>query len=91
MPSVASSSQRIDGAGPSSSARCGRAVITFIYCIVLLTATVWTEGDESYAVSINAAMSSDLDSDVMVVSPRLHLRMAAVKFYRNSLPTIDLC
>ena len=68
MSSAASSSQRIDGSSPSPSARCDRAVFAFMYCIVLLTAMVWTEGDESYAVSIKAAMSSDLDSDMVVVS-----------------------
>jgi rare lipoprotein A len=68
MSSVASSSQRIDGSGTSLSARCGRGVIAFIYCGVLLTSMVWPNGDEGLVVSIGPAGLSDLESDVVVVS-----------------------
>jgi peptidoglycan lytic transglycosylase len=43
-------------------------VIAFIYGIVLLSAMVWTDGEESYAVSIKVVMPSDLESNMVVVS-----------------------
>jgi rare lipoprotein A len=65
MSSGASSSQRIDGSGSSLSARCGQGAIAFIFALVLLSGTVWTDGNESHAV---AAIPSDVDSDVVVLS-----------------------
>ena len=68
MSSVASCSQRIDGSSTSSSAHDSRIVNAFIYGIVLLAAIVWTDGIESFSVSIKAIEPSDHESDVVVVS-----------------------
>jgi peptidoglycan lytic transglycosylase len=68
MSSVASCSQSIDGSSTSSSAHYSRIVIAFIYCIVFLTAIVWTGGIEIYGVSIKAIEPSDLETDVVVIS-----------------------
>ena len=63
MFSVASSAQHNDGSDISPSTRCGQAVILFALGIVLLSAVVRSDDDESFVVSIK-----DLDTDVVVVS-----------------------
>jgi peptidoglycan lytic transglycosylase len=68
MSSVASRSQSIGGSSTSSSAHYSRTVNTFIFCIVLLTAIVWTGAIESFGVSIKAIEPSDIESDTVVVS-----------------------
>ena len=68
MSPATSSSQRIDGSGIPLSARCGQGAIACIFGIAFLSAMVWTDGDESYAVSIKAAIPSDLDPDMVIVS-----------------------